>query len=58
MEHLITIGMKDGKPSKDRLREKMTEGMVLWPHSSNVAEMLMVKKKEVWKNMITSLQGK
>ena len=39
MEHMVIIGMMDGKSSRARPREKMTEGTEQWFFGANVAIM-------------------
>ena len=51
LEHLITTGMMEGKRSKGKQREKMTDGLVNWLGAGKVVEIL---KATIWKDMIAN----
>ena len=55
LEHLITTGMMEGKRSRGKQREKMTDRLVNWLGAGKVVEILKATTdREVWKDMIAN----
>ena len=55
LEHLITTGMMEGKRSRGKQREKMTDGLVKWLGASKVVEILKATRdRGIWKDMIAN----
>ena len=55
LEHLITTGMMEGKRSRGKQREKMTDGLVNWLGAGKVVEILKATKdRGIWKDMIAN----
>ena len=53
LEHLITTGMMEGKRSRGKQREKMTDGLVNWLGAGKVVEILKATYG-IWKDMIAN----
>ena len=55
LEHLITTGMMEGKRSRGKQREKMTDGLVNWLGAGKMVEMLKATRdRRIWKDMIAN----
>ena len=55
LEHLITTGMMEGKRSRGKQREKMTDGLANWLGAGKVVEILKATKdRGIWKDMIAN----
>ena len=55
LEHLITTGMMEGKRSRGKQREKMTDGLVKWLGAGKVVEILKASRdRGIWKDMIAN----
>ena len=55
LEHLITTGMMEGKRSRGKQREKMTDGLVKWLGAGKVVEILKATRdRGIWKDMIAN----
>ena len=55
LEHLITTGMMEGKRSRGKQREKMTDGLIKWLGAGKVVEILKATRdRGIWKDMITN----
>ena len=55
LEHLITIGMMEGKRSRGKQREKMTDGLANWLGAGKVVEILKATRdRGIWKDMIAN----
>ena len=55
LEHLITTGMMEGKRSRGKRREKMTDGLVKWLGAGKVVEILKsTRDRGIWKDMIAN----
>ena len=55
LEHLITTGMMEGKRSKGKQREKMTDGLANWLGAGKVVEILKATRDHgIWKDMIAN----
>ena len=56
LEHLITTGMMEGKRSRGKQREKMTDGLVNWLGAGKVVEILKATRNRgiMWKDMIAN----
>ena len=55
LEHLITTGMMEGKRSRGKQREKVTDGLANWLGAGKVVEILKATKdRGIWKDMITN----
>ena len=56
-EHLITTGMMEGKRSRGKQREKMTDGLANWLGAGKVVEILKAARdRGIWKDMIANGQ--
>ena len=51
LQHLITTGMMEGKRSRGKQREKMTDGLVNWLGAGKVVE---TRDCGIWKDMIAN----
>ena len=55
LEHLITTGMMEGKRSRGKQREKMTDGLANWLGAGKVVEILKATRdRGIWKDMIAN----
>ena len=55
LEHLITTGMMEGKRSRGKQREKMTDGLVKWLGAGKVVEILKATRdRGILKDMIAN----
>ena len=55
LEHLITTGMMEGKRSRGKQREKMTDGLIKWLGAGKVVEILKATRdRGIWKDMIAN----
>ena len=55
LEHLLTTGMMEGKRSRGKQREKMTNGLVKWLGAGKVIEILKATRdRGIWKDMIAN----
>ena len=55
LEHLITTGMIEGKRSRGKQREKMTDGLANWLGAGKVVEILKATRdRGIWKDMIAN----
>ena len=55
LEHLITTGMVEGKRSRGKQREKMTDGLANWLGAGKVVEILKATRdRGIWKDMIAN----
>ena len=55
LEHLITTGMMEGKRSRGKQREKMTNGLANWLGAGKVVEILKATRdRGIWKDMIAN----
>ena len=55
LEHLITTGMMEGKRSRGKQLEKMTDGLVKWLGAGKVVEILKATRdRGIWKDMIAN----
>ena len=55
LEHLITTGMMEGKRSRGKQREKMTDRLVKWLGAGKVVEILKATRdRGIWKDMIAN----
>ena len=55
LEHLITTGMMEGKRSRRKQREKMTDRLANWLGAGKVIEILKATRDHgIWKNMIAN----
>ncbi|GFO28150.1 hypothetical protein PoB_005465500 [Plakobranchus ocellatus] len=55
LEHLVTTGKFEGKRSRGRQREKITDGLVTWLGPGRVRETLAaVKDRDLWWDMIAN----
>ena len=55
LEHLITTGMMEGKRSRGKQREKMTDGLANWLGAGKVVEILKASRdRRIWKDMIAN----
>ena len=55
LEHLITTGMMEGKRSRGKQREKMTDGLVNWLGAGKVVEILKATRdRGIWKDIIAN----
>ena len=55
LEHLITTGMMEGKRSRGKQREKMTDGLVNLLGAGKVVEILKATRdRGIWKDMIAN----
>ena len=55
LEHLIKTGMMEGKRSRGKQREKMTDGLVKWLGAGKVVEILKATRdRGIWKDMIAN----
>ena len=48
LEHLITTGMMEGKRSRGKQREKMTDGLANWLGAGKVVEILSESNEGPW----------
>ena len=55
LEHLITTGMMEGKRSREKQREKMTNGLANWLRADMVVKILKATRdRGIWKDMIAN----
>ena len=55
LQHLITTGMMEGKRSRGKQRETMTDGLVNWLGAGKVVEILKATRdRGIWKDMIAN----
>ena len=55
LKHLITTGMMEGKRSRGKQREKMTDGLANWLGAGKMVEILKVTRdRGIWKDMIAT----
>ena len=55
LEHLIITGMMEGKRSRGKPREKMTDGLFKWLGAGKVVEILKATRdRGTWKDMIAN----
>ena len=55
LEHLITTAMMEGKRSRGKQREKMTDGLANWLGAGKVVEILKATRDiGIWKDMIAN----
>ena len=58
LEHLITTGMMEGKRSRGKQREKMTDGLANWLGAGKVVEILKATRdRGIWKDMIANAKA-
>ncbi|GFO32575.1 hypothetical protein PoB_005908000 [Plakobranchus ocellatus] len=55
LEHLAITGKLEGKRSRGRQREKITDGMATWLGPGRVTETLtVIKDWDLWRDMIAN----
>ncbi|GFN91495.1 ecdysteroid udp-glucosyltransferase [Plakobranchus ocellatus] len=55
LEHLVTTGKLEGKRSRGRQREKITDGVATWLGPGKVTDILIaIKDRDLWRDMIAN----